>query len=111
MDAALADAAAGIPMAETAPELLQASMWHAARYGLRDIVIDPSGHRRRVGHVLYQLLQYIAPSLEASGDTREVTSLIHQLLKEGTRADQQRAALAEASLHGVIELVTSRSTP
>jgi carboxylate-amine ligase len=111
VDTALADAAAGIPVAETAPELLQASMWHAARYGLSDTLIDPGGHRRRAGDVLYQLLQYIAPALEASGDTREVTSLVHRLLKEGTGADQQRAALAEASLHGVIELVTGRSTP
>ncbi|MFF6992629.1 hypothetical protein [Streptomyces sp. NPDC010273] len=56
-------------------------------------------------------MQYIAPALEASGDTRKVTSLIHRLLKKVTGANQQRAALAEASLHGVIELVTGRSTP
>ncbi|MET7451855.1 glutamate--cysteine ligase [Streptomyces sp. NPDC005574] len=111
VDSALTDAAAGVPVPDCAPELLQAGMWHAARHGLSDTLIDPSGHRRRAGDVLYQLLQYVAPALDASGDSREVAGLVHRLLKEGTGADQQRTALASGGLRAVIDLVVSRSTP
>jgi carboxylate-amine ligase len=111
VDTALADAVAGAALPDSAPELLQAGMWHAARHGLSDTLIDPGGHRRRAGDVLCQLLQYIAPALDASGDSREVTSLVHRLLKEGTGADQQRSALADGGLRAVVDLIVSRSTP
>ncbi|WP_413759307.1 glutamate--cysteine ligase [Streptomyces sp. MMBL 11-3] len=111
VETALADAAAGVPVPDCAPEVLQAAMWHAARHGLSDTLIDPGGHRRRAGDVLYRLLQHIGSSLDRNGDTREVTGLVHRLLREGTGADRQRAALAAGGLRAVNALVIGESTP
>ncbi|WP_037673167.1 glutamate--cysteine ligase [Streptomyces griseus] len=106
----LADAAAGTHVPDCAPELLQAAMWHAARHGLSDALIDPRGSRRRAGDVLYELQRYTAPALDATGDTRQVASLVHRLLRDGTGADRQRAALADGGLRAVTDLVSSEST-
>ncbi|GAA2442841.1 glutamate--cysteine ligase [Streptomyces sp. NPDC051041] len=106
----LAEAAADAPEPRPAPELLQAAMWHAARHGLSDTLIDPDGRVRRAGDVLYELLRYVAPALEASGDTRQVTALVHRLLQHGTGADRQRAALARGGLRAVTGLIGAEST-
>ncbi|MET8224492.1 carboxylate-amine ligase [Streptomyces sp. NPDC004082] len=111
VDTALAEAATGASAPECAPELLHGAMWHAARHGLSDTLIDPEGRRSRAGDVLCRLLQYVSPALDASGDTRDVAGLVHRLLREGTGADRQRAALAQGGLRGVAELITGESTP
>jgi carboxylate-amine ligase len=110
VDTALAEAAADAPAPDCAPELLQAGMWHAARHGLSDTLVDPSGSSRRAGDVLYELLRHVAPALDASGDTRQVTALIHRLLQNGTGADRQRAALAAGGLRAVTALISAEST-
>ncbi|MFF9061040.1 glutamate--cysteine ligase [Streptomyces sp. NPDC014882] len=92
------------------PELLQAAMWHAARHGLDDTLIDPAGGRRRAGDVLCRLLGHIAPALDAAGDTRQVAALVHRLLQEGTGADRQRAALDRGGMRAVVDLLTREST-
>jgi carboxylate-amine ligase len=110
VETALAEAAAGSPLPDCAPELLQATMWHAARHGLGDTLIDPDGTPHRAGDVLYEFLRHVAPALDASGDSRQVTSLIHRLLQDGTGADRQRAALAQGGLRAVTELISAQST-
>lgn len=110
VDTALAEAAADAPVLDRAPELLQASMWHAARHGLSDTLVDPSGVPRRAGDVLYGLLRHVAPALEASGDSRQVTALVHRLLQSGTGADRQRAGFTEGGLRAVTDLIMAQST-
>ncbi|CAL9636156.1 carboxylate-amine ligase [Streptomyces sp. enrichment culture] len=110
VETALGEAAAGVPVPDCAPELLQAAMWHAARHGLSDTLIDPGGRRRRADDVLCRLLRYVAPALDASGDTDEVTALVHRLLRHGTGADRQRAALAAGGLRAVMDLIINDST-
>ncbi|MER8223846.1 glutamate--cysteine ligase [Streptomyces sp. NPDC094143] len=110
VETALAEAADGVPAPDPAPELLQAAMWHAARYGLEDTLIAPDGTPQRAGDMLYELLRYVAPALDASGDARQVTSLVHRLLQDGTGADRQRAALARGGLRAVMELISAQST-
>ncbi|CAL9339521.1 glutamate--cysteine ligase [Streptomyces sp. NPDC057838] len=111
-ETALAEATAGrAPAADRAPELLQASMWHAVRHGLGDTLIDPaSGEQRRAGDVLCGLLRHVAPALDASGDSRQVTALVHRLLQHGTGADRQRAALAAGGPSAVTDLITEEAT-
>ncbi|MET9830746.1 glutamate--cysteine ligase [Streptomyces sp. NPDC006385] len=104
------EADAGTPVPDRAPELLQAAMWHAARHGLGDTLVDPGGSLQRAGDVLYEFLRYVGRALDASGDTRQVTSLIHRLLQNGTGADRQRAALAEGGLRAVTDLIGVQST-
>ncbi|MFJ5774503.1 glutamate--cysteine ligase [Streptomyces sp. NPDC093094] len=111
VETALAEATAGAAVVGCAPELLQASLWHAARHGLSGTLIDPGGTVRRAGDVLYELLRHTAASLEESGDTREVTALVHRLLRRGTGADLQRAAFAEGGPHAAVDLVVRESSP
>ncbi|WP_128377206.1 carboxylate-amine ligase [Streptomyces cavernae] len=110
VDTVLAEVTAGAPALDCAPELLQASMWHAARHGLSSTLVDPIGRPRRAGDVLYELLRYVTPALDASGDSRQVTALLHRLLQNGTGADRQRAAFAEGGLRAVTDLVIAQST-
>ncbi|QTD98200.1 carboxylate-amine ligase [Streptomyces cyanogenus] len=110
VETALAEAAAGAPALDCDQELLQASMWHAARHGLSSTLIDPAGRPRRAGEMLYELLRHVAPALDASGDGREVTALVHRLLQDGTGADRQRAALARGGLPVVTDLIIGRGT-
>ncbi len=107
---ALAETAADAPVPDHAPELLRAAMWHAARHGLGATLVDPGGASRCAGDVLHQLLRHIVPALEASGDTRQVTALTDRLLRNGTGAERQRAALADGGLRAVTDLISVRST-
>ena len=102
LDAVSADA----PAPECAPELLRASLWHAARHGLSDTLVDLDGNTRPAGEVLHRLLLHITPALDASGDTRQVTSLIDHLLQHGTGADRQRTALTEGGIRAVTDLIS-----
>ncbi|MEU0588608.1 glutamate--cysteine ligase [Streptomyces sp. NPDC006132] len=110
VETALAETAAGAPVPDCAPEMLQAAMWHAARHGLDDTLVDPGGTPHRAGDMLYEFLRHVAPALDASGDTRQVTSLIHRLLQDGTGADRQRAALTRGGLPAVTDLISARGT-
>jgi carboxylate-amine ligase len=107
---AVHDAAAGRPVPDWPPELAQISMWQAARHGLSDTLVDAGGMRRRAGDVVCGLLDHIAPALDAAGDTREVTSLVHRLLRQGTGADRQRRALEAGGLDAVTEMIAEETT-
>ncbi|MEU7062159.1 glutamate--cysteine ligase [Streptomyces sp. NPDC051578] len=104
---AIAEENAGAPPPACAHELLQAANWHAARHGLNSTLVDPRGGRHSAGDVLCQLTAYIAPALEESGDHREVSALMHRLLREGTPADRQRRALAEGGMAALADLITA----
>jgi carboxylate-amine ligase len=110
VETALAEESAGAPEPDCAPELLQAGMWYAARHGLGDTLIGPGGDRGRAGDVVCELLGHIAVALDAAGDTRQVTALVHRLLQDGTGADRQRGALAQGGLRAVTELISCEST-
>ncbi|MFF4650820.1 glutamate--cysteine ligase [Streptomyces sp. NPDC001380] len=95
-----------LPQAPPPGELLAAATWHAARSGLGGNLVDPrTGAARRAGDVLGSLLDHVAAALDEAGDTREVASLVHRLLREGTGADRQREALRRGPL-AVVDLVT-----
>ncbi|MET9419797.1 glutamate--cysteine ligase [Streptomyces sp. NPDC006540] len=107
---AIHETAVGIPAPAIAPEMMQAANWQAARYGLSGHLITATGERRSAGDVVAQLIEHITPALDAAGDTREVISLVHRLLQQGTPADRQRRALAEGGLRAVIDMITSETT-
>ena len=107
---AIAEEKAGTDPPLCPGEVLQAATWHAARHGLSSTLVDPGGRLRSSGDVLSMLLQHIGPALEEYGDHREVISLVHRLLREGTSADRQRRALAEAGLPGVAALIAEGAT-
>ncbi|MEU9148599.1 glutamate--cysteine ligase [Streptomyces sp. NPDC048349] len=104
---AIAEEKAGLPPATaSAPELVQAGNWHAARHGLNGTLLDPEGRPRSSGDVLCDLVRHITPALEDAGDLREVNALTHRLLQEGTPADRQRRAAANGGLPELIGLLT-----
>ncbi|MET9413674.1 glutamate--cysteine ligase [Streptomyces klenkii] len=102
---AIRDEKAGRPPTPCLPELLAAANWHAARHGLDGVLVDPAGLRRGADDVVRSLLVHIGQSLEEAGDTRQVSSLVHRLLRRGTPADRQRRALATDGLKAVMELI------
>ncbi|WP_411104082.1 glutamate--cysteine ligase [Streptomyces sp. cmx-4-9] len=108
---AITEEKAGVPQVPCAPELVQASTWHAARYGLNGTLVDPGGLARSSGDVLCALLHHLTPALEDSGDLRQVSGLVHRLLQEGTPADRQRRALAEDGLPGLVSLINGAAGP
>jgi carboxylate-amine ligase len=105
VDTALREAADGAEEPDLAPELVDAAMWQAARYGLGGELIDARGERRRPGDAVYEFLEHVGPALEEAGDSREVTSLVHRLLRQGTGADRQRLTLAEGGLDAVMTMI------
>ncbi|OII67173.1 glutamate--cysteine ligase [Streptomyces sp. CC77] len=106
---ALHEEAAGAPPPVCPPERLQAANWYAARHGLSDLLMDPEGRCRRAGDVLCLLLDALTPALEETGDTREVSSLVHRLLQQGTPADQQRRVLAEGGPAALTDLLITET--
>ncbi|MFH0520003.1 glutamate--cysteine ligase [Streptomyces sp. M41] len=107
---ALSEADGAVPALDHDPELLQAAMWHAARHGLGDTLVDPGGTLKPAGEVLHKLLSHVSRALDSAGDTRQVTALVDRLLRDGTGADRQRAALADGGLQAVTDLISVRST-
>ncbi|MFD3328080.1 glutamate--cysteine ligase [Streptomyces sp. NPDC058701] len=108
---AIAEEKAGAAPALCRPEVMQAATWHAARHGLTGTLLDPAGGRlRRGADVLGALLSHVRPALEENGDYREVRSLVHRLLRQGTAADRQRRALTETGLPAVASLITAGAT-
>ncbi|MEW2578945.1 carboxylate-amine ligase [Streptomyces syringium] len=107
---ALREENTGVPVPPCLPEALYAANWHAARHGLEGRLIDPQGCQRSAGDLVCTLLDHIAPALEDNGDTREVTSLLHQFLQRGTPADRQRQAWADGGLRALADLVALEGT-
>ncbi|MFG2606474.1 glutamate--cysteine ligase [Streptomyces sp. NPDC048514] len=109
VDTAMGEVAAGTAAPEAHAELVDVAMWQAARHGLSGDLVTPRGERCRAGDAVYGLVEHVGPALRAAGDTREVTSLVHRLLQQGTGADRQRQALAEGGLDAVIDMLIDRS--
>ncbi|MER6201849.1 glutamate--cysteine ligase [Streptomyces sp. NPDC001586] len=107
---ALRDAARGVPAPPCAQEMLQAATWQAARHGVSGPLVGPDGARLEARAAVALLVRHILPALEEAGDVREVTSLVHRLLREGTAAERQRKALRDGGLPALIDLITTQST-
>ena len=97
---ALVEAAAAgeLPHAAAAAhaEHLDAAVWHAARHGLDDVLVDPvTASIAPARHVIQRMMDAVRPSLDASGDRDRVEALVARVRAEGNGAARQRAALAE----------------
>lgn len=91
-------AAGDLPHAQAAAhaEHLDAAVWHAARHGLDDVLVDPvTAAVAPARHVIGRMLEAVGPALDATGDRDRVEGLIERVRTEGTGAARQRAALAE----------------
>jgi len=107
---ALHDVKDGVTLPPCPPELLQAANWHAALHGLSGSLVDREGRLRSAGDVLSRLMDHIAPALDDLGDSREVTALVHRLLREGTAADRQRRAFGDGGMGAVTDMIVAETT-
>lgn len=87
-----------------APELLDAGLWQAARYGLGGRLLGILGQPAAAEDQLAALVAHIRPALEESGDFAYVCAGIERLLRSGTGADRQRAAYASGGWGGLAQL-------
>lgn len=93
------------------PELLDAALWHAARYGLSGQLVHPLRQMLvPASEAVEALLNTTVPFLEASGDYRTVTALVQELLASGTGSEQQRMSYAGGGCGGLTELFASSIT-
>lgn len=91
-------AAGALPHAEAAaqPELVDAAVWHAARHGLDDELVDPTtAALAPAWTVVDRMLEAARPALLAAGDEQRVDASIGRIRAEGNGAARQRAALAD----------------
>lgn len=103
---ALDDAVLGLAPLDIAPELLDASLWHAARDGVRGDLVDPRSGRLRPAHeVVGAMLEWIETALLRADDAEAVTAGIERLLTGGNGAVRQSAAYTRAGIPGVAELL------
>ena len=97
---------------EVRPELLRASKWRAARFGLDGDLIDLRARRAApAGEVVGSLLQFLRPTLEGLGEWDEVSTLVGRTLEQGNGATRQRRAHQQAGrLEDVVDLLIAETS-
>ena len=74
------------------PELLRASEWRAARYGLQGDLIDVhAGEAIAASELVQRLLDWLRPTLESAGEWTEIQQLAAKVLCDGNGARRQRS--------------------
>jgi glutamate---cysteine ligase / carboxylate-amine ligase len=98
VDTAVREAADGTDVPQWRIELLRAANWNASRWGMgRDLVHPVRRDLRPAFDVLGDLIDHVQPSLDATGDTDTVRSLLDKLHNRGTGSVRQRAVFARRS--------------
>ena len=89
------------------PELLRASKWRAARFGLDGELIDPWGRKTvPASRMVEALLTFVRPGLESVGDWDEVSTLTREVVRRGNGATRQRRAFQVAGrFEDVVDLI------
>jgi carboxylate-amine ligase len=92
-------------------ELLRASMWRAARYGMADQLVHPQQRRLAPAReVLESLVALVRPALDEAGDRDRVDDLVERLLARGTGATRQRRAFErDGRLEDVVTDLVART--
>jgi YbdK family carboxylate-amine ligase len=97
-----AEAAREAPLPALRSEVVRASRWRAARFGLEECLLDTRDHTLKpAGEVVRGLLARLRDDLEELGDWNEVSGLVEQALGRGSSAARQRSAGAGRDLRQV----------
>jgi len=90
--------------------VLRSAMWRAARYGLRQDLVDPwQLTTRPAADVVRGLVAAARPGLEHFGDEAVVDGLVSQLLTRDTGASAQRLVRAEEEAgEPVVDMILDR---
>lgn len=93
------------------PELADAAIWHAAKYGsVGGIVTLPHGTTEPIQSVVRGLLETTLPHLQASGDAGFVADGLEILLAEGNGTVRQRRVFEQAGPAAVAGLAATELT-
>ncbi len=101
---------AGEPVPQALPEIVAATGWHAARYGLEGSLITTTGRPVSAREAARALLRHVTPALAEYGDADEVAGLVEQTLREGNGSHRQRRVLAESSSQGLLRYLAAETT-
>ncbi|GAC1440883.1 MAG: glutamate--cysteine ligase [Mycobacteriales bacterium] len=109
-----AEAQRGSPTPVLRSEVVRASRWRAARFGLEECLLDTRAHALKpAGEVVRSLLARLRDDLEGLGDWAEVSALAEAALSRGSSAARQRAVAAQtpggADLHLVTESLVAET--
>lgn len=107
----LDELASGRPLLDIPAALLRAARWRAARSGLDHDLIDArTAEPIPSAAMLDRFLDYLRPALKHSGDWDEVTALAERTQRDGTSAERQRGAFAQAGrLEDVVDLLIAET--
>lgn len=109
---ALDRAEGGEPCSSIAPELLDAALWHAGRFGLDGTLLSPGeGRALPAAEVVAELREWIDGALHDLGDAEAVDDGLERLARLGTGAARQRRAFAEGGTRGLSELLGTPGSP
>lgn len=99
------------PFPSIRQEILHATHWQAARYGLDANLIDPlTGQVTPARQLLAQFLQFAYPALDAQGDWETVSKAVETTIQQGTGAMRQRAVYRQAGcLQAVVDFVVKET--
>ncbi|HEY8294950.1 MAG TPA: glutamate--cysteine ligase [Micrococcaceae bacterium] len=108
---AVEDADAGRPYADPRPEILDASLWQAARHGLTGQLVDPqTGLLAPADDVVAALLSCVGPALRSAGDEDFAAGELTRLQRDGTGSQRQRRAEETGGLPALLDLYQSSLT-
>lgn len=102
-----------VPLNPMRPELLQATHWCAARYGLTDNLIDPTSNLSiPASNLVERFLDYLRPALEKFGDWENVSASVQQILEQGNGAQRQLAIYQKnQSFPEVVDYLVAQTKP
>ncbi len=94
---AAADVERGVELPVLRSEVVRASRWRAARFGIEECLLDTRAHALKpAAEVVHGLLARLRDDLEDLGDWDEVQALTKQALARGSSAARQRAVAGPA---------------
>ncbi|WP_029432463.1 glutamate--cysteine ligase [Blastococcus sp. URHD0036] len=102
----------GIPAPDVRTEVVRASGWRAARWGMSgDLVSPATGRPAPAAEVVAALLDHVRPALADAGDDERVSAGVATILDRGTGADEQRRVHRETgALTGVVRAAIEITT-
>jgi carboxylate-amine ligase len=103
--------AAGEPAPAVPAALLRLATWQAARWGVRDRLLDPLTSRPRPAcDVIAALVDHVRPALRSCGDEALVTERIERVLIRGNGATLQREVFEKTGHLRDVNAALARAT-
>ncbi|MTD53506.1 carboxylate-amine ligase [Amycolatopsis pithecellobii] len=103
---ALADIERGTALVPVSGQIAAAAVWAAARDGIDGVGVDPVAAKQvPAGQTVANLLAYVRPALEDTGDLGFVRESLRRLTSAGTGATRQRRARA-AGMPALVAMLT-----